>query len=100
MLFKDLREILISDFNDEDVVQSSRVNVNFFVKDIGEGVQNISKLNAGADLIKKHLNEMSTTSFLISFVGEELIRDYKYHYLNLKFSFDYTYGRFKLDSIR
>ena len=77
-----------------NVMQKCYVNVNYHVKDIdgGPGVGFIpddTRLEAGSALILAALKQVTTTSHLIDFEGQETIREQqlKEHYSNLRFSF-------------
>ena len=79
-----------------NTLQKCYVNVNYHVRDIdgGAGVgftPDDTKLKAGSDLVMAALKEVSTTSYLIDFEGQETIREegLKEHYSNLRFSFKY-----------
>ena len=77
-----------------NVMQKCYVNVNYHVKDI-DGGPNIgfvpadTKLKAGSTLILAALKEITATSHLIDFEGQETIREAQFneHYSNLRFSF-------------
>lgn len=70
------------------VFQKCHVNVNCHVKDIAPGVPDRDKLDSLAQSVLTLLVKVSTTSFLIDFEGQELIREQQLleHYMNLRFS--------------
>ena len=75
-------------------LQKCYVNVNYHVKDIDGGtstgfIPDDTKLKAGTALVLAALEKVSTTSYLIDFEGEEIIRESQFneHYSNLRFSF-------------
>ena|GEM_PF-3583389 len=77
-----------------NVMQKCYVNVNYHVKDTDQGtgvgfVPDSAKLEAGSALVLAALKQVSTTSYLIDFEGQETIREESLgeHYSNLRFSF-------------
>ena len=77
-----------------DTMQKCYVNVNYHVKDIDQGlgtgfVPEEVKLKAGSALVLTALKQVTTTSFMIDFEGQETIREegLNEHYSNLRFSF-------------
>lgn len=74
-----------------DVMQKCYVNVNYHVKDIGPGIKDTTKIEAGSSVVFVILKEASGTSYMIDFESQETIREEALgeHYSNLRFSFKY-----------
>ena len=74
-----------------DVMQKCYVNVNYHVKDIGEGQPDNARLIAGFDAVMAIMNQVTTTTYLIDFESQETIREDARgeHYTNMRFSFKY-----------
>jgi len=77
-----------------NTMQICHVNVNYHVKDINGGtgigfVSDDTKIEAGTTAVKAILQQVSSTSYLIDFDGQETIYDsaLNEHYSNIKFSF-------------
>lgn len=71
-----------------NVMQICYANVNYHVKDIGPGMPDIIKIEAGSRTVLSILTKVSTTSYLIDFEMQETHREAQLgeHYSNLKFS--------------
>lgn len=74
-----------------DVMQKCIINVNYHVKDIGEGQPDTTRLIAGFNAIMNIMAKVTTTVYLIDFEGQETIREEARgeHYTNMRFSFKY-----------
>lgn len=72
-----------------DVMQKCYVNVNYHVKDIGEGMPDLAKIETGSLAVLAILKKVTSTTYLIDFESQETIReiDRGEHYSNLRFSF-------------
>lgn len=70
-------------------MQKCYVNINYHVRDLGEGIPDGTKLEAGAKAVLDILEEVSTTDYLIDFESQEDFSepDKKEHFTNLRFSF-------------
>jgi len=73
---------------DSNVLQRCIVNVNYHVKDIASGVPDLTKIEAGSNVVINLLQKVSTTGYLIDYEGQETIREDSLgeHYSNLRFS--------------
>jgi hypothetical protein len=74
-----------------DVMQKCYVNVNYHVKDLGEGIKDSVKLEAGSVAVLSILKKVSSGSYLMDFENQETIREDQLgeHYSNLRFSFKF-----------
>lgn len=76
-----------------DTMQVCHVNVNYHVKDINGGtsgyVPDDLKIEAGTNAIKAILQQVTSSSYLIDFDGQETIYEQALneHYSNIKFTF-------------
>ena len=72
-----------------DVMQKCYVNVNYHVKDIAPGVKDTTKIEAGSQAVMAILKEVTSTTYLIDFEGQETFREEALgeHYSNMRFSF-------------
>lgn len=65
----------------------AKVNINYHVRNISKGEPDNSKIYEGAELIKKALQGVSTSNYIIQYIGEELYPEGRYSWLNLSFQF-------------
>jgi hypothetical protein len=78
-----------------DVMQKCYVNVNYHVKDLGEGIKDSVKLEAGSVTvlsILKHYTDLAIPpKYMIDFENQETIREDALgeHFSNLRFSFKF-----------
>jgi len=79
---------------DADTMQICHVNVNYHVKDINGGtgvgfVINNAKIEAGTNAVKAILQQVTSSTYMIDFDGQETIYEstLNEHYSNIKFTF-------------
>ena len=72
-----------------DVLQKCYFNVNYHVRDIEAGKPDIAKMSTVSSAVMAILQKVSTTTYLIDFETQEIIRQESMneHYTNLRFSF-------------
>ncbi len=72
-----------------DTMQKCMINVNYHVKDIAPGVPDLTKIQSGSSSVLAILKKVSTTSYLIDFEGQEIIKEpaLNEHFSNMRFSF-------------
>jgi len=71
-----------------DVMQKCIVNVNYHVKDMGLGIPDLSKLEAGTTAILDILQKVTTSGFLMDFESQEIFPEtaLSEHFSNIRFS--------------
>ncbi len=71
-----------------DVMQKCIVNVNYHVKDMGLGIPDLAKLEAGTTAILDILQKVTTSGFLMDFESQEIFPEtaLSEHFSNIRFS--------------
>jgi len=74
---------------DANIMQKCYVNVNYHVKDIGDGMPDQVKLQAGAQAVLSLIQKVTAATYLIDFEGQEIFKEeaLKEHFSNLRFSY-------------
>jgi len=72
-----------------NVMQVCIFNVNYHVKDKGDGIPDHEKISAGETAVLAVLEKVTASNYLIDFESQETFREEGEHFSNLRFSFKY-----------